>query len=218
MGNLLKKPTPAEEYAENIYAKVNSKNIKKSQVVFVAKTYYDKIQFLKTNPEKINDKNTLRYLQFLYFKLRNTYGIDDNEIPNIDLDLENQWKLNYNNYKKTDEYKKDEEEIKKNKEISRIKDETKQLEEEEKKLLNQRYHPNTDHIRLNKKLDKLFEARKKLEEKLTTLQGTQFGRKKRKHSSFGKHRKWSMKYKRSINCKRPKGFSQKQYCKYGRKK
>lgn len=30
--------------------------------------------------------------------------------------------------------------------------------------------------------------------------------------------KWSRKYKRSINCKRPRGFSQKQYCKYGRKK
>ncbi len=29
--------------------------------------------------------------------------------------------------------------------------------------------------------------------------------------------KWSMKYKKSINCKRPKGFSQKQHCKYGRK-
>lgn len=29
--------------------------------------------------------------------------------------------------------------------------------------------------------------------------------------------KWSAKYKRSINCKRPKGFSQRQYCKYGRK-
>lgn len=29
--------------------------------------------------------------------------------------------------------------------------------------------------------------------------------------------KWSMKYKRSINCKKPRGFSQKQYCKYGRK-
>jgi len=29
-------------------------------------------------------------------------------------------------------------------------------------------------------------------------------------------RKWSMKYKKSINCKRPKGFSQKQHCKYGR--
>ena len=30
-------------------------------------------------------------------------------------------------------------------------------------------------------------------------------------------RKWSKKYKKSINCKRPKGFSQKQHCKYGRK-
>jgi hypothetical protein len=30
-------------------------------------------------------------------------------------------------------------------------------------------------------------------------------------------RKWSMKYKKSINCRRPKGFSQKQHCKYGRK-
>lgn len=32
------------------------------------------------------------------------------------------------------------------------------------------------------------------------------------------HRKWSNKYKRSINCNRPRGFSQKQYCKYGRAK
>ena len=32
-----------------------------------------------------------------------------------------------------------------------------------------------------------------------------------------KIRKWSLKYKRSINCKRPRGFSQKQHCKYGRK-
>ena len=30
--------------------------------------------------------------------------------------------------------------------------------------------------------------------------------------------KWSLKYKRSINCKKPKGFSQRQHCKYGRKK
>lgn len=28
--------------------------------------------------------------------------------------------------------------------------------------------------------------------------------------------KWSKKYKLSINCNKPKGFSQKQYCKYGR--
>ena len=31
-------------------------------------------------------------------------------------------------------------------------------------------------------------------------------------------KKWSAKYKRSIDCKNPKGFSQKQYCKYGRKR
>jgi len=29
--------------------------------------------------------------------------------------------------------------------------------------------------------------------------------------------KWSLKYKQSINCRRPKGFSQRQHCKYGRK-
>lgn len=31
-------------------------------------------------------------------------------------------------------------------------------------------------------------------------------------------KKWSLKYKRSINCKRVRGFSQRQYCKYGRNK
>lgn len=31
-------------------------------------------------------------------------------------------------------------------------------------------------------------------------------------------KKWSNKYKTSIDCKNPKGFSQKQYCKYGRRK
>ena len=29
--------------------------------------------------------------------------------------------------------------------------------------------------------------------------------------------KWSLKYKHSINCRRPKEFSQRQHCKYGRK-
>lgn len=33
-----------------------------------------------------------------------------------------------------------------------------------------------------------------------------------------KIRKWSLKYKRRINCRKPKGFSQRQYCKYSRKK
>jgi DNA relaxase NicK len=43
--------------------------------------------------------------------------------------------------------------------------------------------------------------------------------KSRKHKkSKIRTRKWSLKYKRSINCRKPRGFSQKQYCKYGRKK
>ena len=33
----------------------------------------------------------------------------------------------------------------------------------------------------------------------------------RTHARTHRH-KWSLKYKRSINCKHPKGFSQKQYC------
>jgi len=43
-------------------------------------------------------------------------------------------------------------------------------------------------------------------------------RSKRNHKTK-RHRggKWSMKYKRSIDCSNPKGFSQKQHCKYGRK-
>jgi len=43
-------------------------------------------------------------------------------------------------------------------------------------------------------------------------------RKNRTKKLSQKGGKWSRKYKKSINCKRPKGFSQKQYCKYGRNK
>ena len=44
--------------------------------------------------------------------------------------------------------------------------------------------------------------------------------KTRKNKSKNKKSKkrWSLKYKKSINCNRPRGFSQRQYCKYGRKK
>ena len=42
------------------------------------------------------------------------------------------------------------------------------------------------------------------------------GRRKRTLKKGGKG--WSAKYKKSINCRRPKGFSQRQHCKYGRKK
>jgi hypothetical protein len=41
---------------------------------------------------------------------------------------------------------------------------------------------------------------------------------KKTKSKKQKGGKWSLKYKKSINCKRPKGFSQKQYCKYTRKR
>ena len=43
-------------------------------------------------------------------------------------------------------------------------------------------------------------------------------RKNTKRMKQKKVHKWSRKYKNSINCRRPKGFSQKQYCKYGRNK
>jgi len=39
-----------------------------------------------------------------------------------------------------------------------------------------------------------------------------------KTKSKTKGGKWSLKYKKSINCRHPKGFSQKQHCKYGRNK
>ena len=43
--------------------------------------------------------------------------------------------------------------------------------------------------------------------------------KNNKNNKNNKSKKgWSLKYKKSINCKRPRGFSQRQYCKYGRKK
>ena len=44
--------------------------------------------------------------------------------------------------------------------------------------------------------------------------GLSFGKNKKSK----KNHKWSAKYKRSINCSKPKGFSQKQYCTYGRRR
>jgi len=50
---------------------------------------------------------------------------------------------------------------------------------------------------------------KKLKTKNKTKKNKSSKNKNKKH-------KWSMKYKKSINCKRPKGFSQKQFCKYNK--
>jgi hypothetical protein len=41
-------------------------------------------------------------------------------------------------------------------------------------------------------------------------------RKTLKRAPTARKRKWSLKYKRTIDCNHPKGFSQKQHCKYGR--
>lgn len=59
-----------------------------------------------------------------------------------------------------------------------------------------------------------------VESKTNTIQPKKNKIYHKKNMTMRKQRggKWSRKYKRSINCRRPKGFSQKQYCKYGRKK
>ena len=51
-----------------------------------------------------------------------------------------------------------------------------------------------------------------------TIKKSKNKKSKKKSKKSKKSKKWSKKYKKSINCKKPKGFSQKQYCKYGRKK
>ena len=52
---------------------------------------------------------------------------------------------------------------------------------------------------------------------LTINQNIGQGNRLRKSKKRGKRGgAWTAKYKKSINCKRPRGFSQKQYCKYGK--
>jgi thiol-disulfide isomerase/thioredoxin len=47
---------------------------------------------------------------------------------------------------------------------------------------------------------------------------TRHHKKTHNHKRIHRGGKWSRKYKLSINCNKPKGFSQKQHCKYGRNK
>jgi hypothetical protein len=52
---------------------------------------------------------------------------------------------------------------------------------------------------------------------LTINQNIGQGKRQRKSKKRGKKGgAWTAKYKKSINCRRPRGFSQKQYCKYGK--
>lgn len=52
---------------------------------------------------------------------------------------------------------------------------------------------------------------------MKTMKKTKAKTLKSKKIGKTRRRKWTLKYKRSIDCKNPKGFSQKQHCKYGRK-
>lgn len=51
------------------------------------------------------------------------------------------------------------------------------------------------------------------DKKLTSKQYKKLMKRGKRLSTIQEGGKWSLKYKRKINCKRPKGFSQKQYCK-----
>lgn len=57
------------------------------------------------------------------------------------------------------------------------------------------------------------------ERKQTTPSVKHKSKRKQTHKQTHKQQggKWSEKYKKSIDCNNPKGFSQRQHCKYGRK-
>ena len=75
----------------------------------------------------------------------------------------------------------------------------------------------TDKNRCAVKKKKIIKIKPILREKeLDVLQEQHQHQHQHQHQYQHKH-KWSLKYKRSIDCKHPKGFSQKQHCKYGRK-
>ena len=61
-----------------------------------------------------------------------------------------------------------------------------------------------------------FDSNSTISESNVIRGGKKKSKRKRKTLKKAK-RKWSNQYKKSINCKKPNGFSQKQYCKYGRK-
>jgi chromosome segregation ATPase len=72
---------------------------------------------------------------------------------------------------------------------------------------------------LQNELDEMTREYSLLTINLNIGQGNKL-RKSKKKGKKGKINKkggaWTAKYKKSINCNRPRGFSQKQYCKYGR--
>ena len=84
--------------------------------------------------------------------------------------------------------------------------------------INKNYMDFIGPVALNRAVGPPDEIKIKLEKrKLINRKTESKSNKKLKTEGGTKSRRWSMKYKRSINCKRPRGFSQRQHCKYGRK-
>jgi len=85
--------------------------------------------------------------------------------------------------------------------------------EDMQNLLRESKIPNAPQIPLDEYMHILDTKVKILEERCNYIFAPLSGGKKKTIK-----RKWSLKYKRSINCRKPKGFSQKQYCKRVNKK
>jgi len=66
-----------------------------------------------------------------------------------------------------------------------------------------------------KKTRKLFHKRGKITKRRQSARKTKTKSKSKSKSKRGG--KWSLRYKKSIDCRHPRGFSQRQHCKYGRK-
>ena len=93
---------------------------------------------------------------------------------------------------------------------------------------------NEKYVTLNDDIRELTQQKDQLQNELDTMtreyrvltinQNIGQGKKQRISKKKGKRGKkgkngggpWTAKYKKSINCRRPRGFSQKQYCKYGK--
>jgi len=72
--------------------------------------------------------------------------------------------------------------------------------------------------RVKKTQKRVFNHHNKTRHHKSNYHKSKHNRPGHKHKRNQRGGKWSQKYKNSINCSRPKGFSQKQYCKYGRRK
>jgi chromosome segregation ATPase len=69
---------------------------------------------------------------------------------------------------------------------------------------------------LQNELDEMTNEYRSLSINQNIGQGNILRKSKKKGKRGKKGGAWTAKYKKSINCRRPRGFSQKQYCKYGK--